>query len=295
MKSTSRILGKISIVFTILILISSTISAATKTKVSLTKSFSLLSFGEVTATDIGAMDEKNMYYGIDGVALLSSRNGYEAAYAVWKIDAAKGETFDDCTFTMIGRVWYQDAAQKAKNSLKVSVSTDNSTYKLVKEYKSTDNASDTQKFVHDLTQYVKGAKTVYVRMDFLVFDSPHIIGFRSISLVGNAGGQTVASESTVKSSAATSESTATPTVEAITPTAEISSLDESSEISSSDTESVESESETESEESSEPEDVDVENTGVSMGSLIGMMIASFVVGAAVGTAGTFFILKKRKA
>lgn len=160
--------------------------AVTGTKVSLTKSFSLLSFGEVSASDIGAYAEENMYYGIDGVALLSSRNGYEAAYAVWKLDAAAGETFHDFTFKMIGRTWYQDAAQKNNNSLKVSVSTNGIDYTLVKEYKSNDNASDTQELINDLSQYVQGASTVYVRLDFLVFDSPHIIGIRSVSLIGNA-------------------------------------------------------------------------------------------------------------
>ena len=116
---------------------------------------------------------------------------------------------NDCILTFVGRTWYQDAAQKENNSMKVSVSTDNQNYTLVKEYKSNDNADMNQTFTHDLSEYVKGASTVYVRFDFLVFDSPHIMGLSSLSLVGNIAGSTGQEAGTTEPNGATG-STDTP-------------------------------------------------------------------------------------
>lgn len=170
---------------------------ASKTKVALSKDFSFLPVGEVTTREIGAEASANMKFGVDGVPLLSARSGYEDAFATWKLEAAEGETFDDLMLTFVGRTWYQDAAQKDNNFMKVSVSTDNTNFALVKEYKSNDNADMDQEFSLDLSAYAKGASVVYVRFDFLVFDSPHCMGLKSLSLVGNANGGSGGSQNPV--------------------------------------------------------------------------------------------------
>ncbi len=160
-----------------------------KTKVEVAHTFNDLAFGEVEADEIGAVDESNMYFGIDGVALLTPRGGYETAYAVWKLSAAEGETLDDALFRFVGRTWFMDANQKDNNVLKVLVSTDGTDFTEVHAYHSNDNQSDTQKFELDLTQYVKGASQMYVKMEWLLFDSPHIMGIRSVTLEGNSNGK----------------------------------------------------------------------------------------------------------
>jgi len=151
--------------------------------------FSDLKFGEVEAGDIGADTESNMYFGIDGVALLTPRGGYETAYAVWKLSAAKGETLEDAMFRFVGRTWYLTPSQKDNNTLKVLVSTDGANYSEVHCYKSNDEQSDTQVFELDLTEYASGATDVYVKMEWLLFDSPHIMGIRSVTLIGNRTGK----------------------------------------------------------------------------------------------------------
>lgn len=158
------------------------------TMVSQFYAFNQLAFGEVEAEEIGAVSESNMYYGIDGVPLLSSRNGYEMAYATWKIEAAEGEPLNDLVLTIVGRVWYMDANQKDNNTLKVLVSVDGKSYTLVKTFHSNDDSNDAQKIVVELTDAIKGYGQAYVQLQWLVFDAPHIIGIRSISLTGNTAG-----------------------------------------------------------------------------------------------------------
>lgn len=150
--------------------------------------FSDMAFGEVEAGDIGADTESNMYFGIDGVALLTPRGGYETACAVWKLSAAKGETLDDAMFRFVGRTWYMTPDQKDNNTLKVLVSTDGENFTEVHCYKSNDEQSDTQVFELDLTEYASGASDVYVKMEWLLFDSPHVMGIRSVTLIGNRNG-----------------------------------------------------------------------------------------------------------
>ena len=157
-------------------------------KVELFQAFSDLPFGEVSAQDIGADSESNMYFGIDGVALLTPRGGYETASAVWKISAHKGEVLEDAIFRFIGRTWYITPDQKENNTLKVLVSTDGASFTEVKCYGSNDEPSDTQIFELNLTEYVAGASEVYVKMEWLLFDSPHIMGIRSVTLIGNTQG-----------------------------------------------------------------------------------------------------------
>lgn len=158
-------------------------------RVELFQAFSDLPFGEVSAKDIGADSESNMYFGIDGVALLTPRGGYETAYAVWKLSALPGEVLDDAIFRFMGRTWYLTPSQKENNTLKVLVSTDGTNFDEVECYRSNDEQSDTQIFEVNLTEYVAGASAVYVKMEWLLFDSPHIMGIRSVTLIGNTKGE----------------------------------------------------------------------------------------------------------
>ena len=155
--------------------------------------FNNLEQGEVTAEDIGAVNETNMYYGVDGVMLLSSRGGYEIASATWAIEAAAGEPINDLIFTFVGHTFYQDPAQKDNNYIKILVSVDNKSFNLAETYHSNDNVDDTQKFVTDLSKYVSGYGKAYVQMQFLTFDSPHIMGIRSVNLTANTAGINTAS------------------------------------------------------------------------------------------------------
>lgn len=267
MRITSKILGILSAVLITAVVLPAGAAAEGKTRVAKTLNFTDLAMGEVTTREIGAEKSENMKYGVDGVPLLSSRNGYENAYAIWKLDAAEGETLDDCVFTFVGHTFYQDAAQKENNSLKVSVSTDNENFTLVKEYKSNDNADTNQKFVHDLTEYAKGRSAVYVRMDFLVFDSPHIMGLSSLSIVGNAEGVGPTQEPT-------QEPTQAPTK------APVASETEATKAVTSTTGTV--------------APVDNSGNGLSAGAVVGIVAAAVVVLGGAGVA-VFFILKKKKA
>ncbi len=156
------------------------------TKVENTYSFEELPAGEVTAEDIGAIEESNLYYGLDGVALLSPRNGYEEASATWLIEAAEGETLNDCGLTIVGRTCYSVESVKNDHYLKVYASTDGVSYTLVKDFRANDNPDDNQEFPVDLTDVVKGSEKAYVKLEWMVFDSPHIFGIRSVTLTGNA-------------------------------------------------------------------------------------------------------------
>ncbi|MBQ8910369.1 MAG: hypothetical protein IJY91_04950, partial [Oscillospiraceae bacterium] len=157
-------------------------------KVELSQNFNTLTAGEVTAEDIGAVDEMNMYFGIDGVPLLSPRNGYEIASATWKLETEGKDPLYDCVLTIVGRTFYVNESVKDDNYLKVYASADGVNYTLVKEFRSNDNPDDTQRFTVDLTDVVKGNGQAYVKLEWLVFDSPHIFGIRSITLTGNTAG-----------------------------------------------------------------------------------------------------------
>ncbi len=158
------------------------------TMVTTSVNFNGLPKGEVDAADIGAVEEKNMYYGIDDVMLLSSRNGYEQASATWLLEAAEGEPLHDAVLTIVGRTFFVDVTQKDNNYLKVYASTDGITYTLLKDFRCNDNPDDTQRFTVDLTEVAKGYGKVYVKLEWMVFDSPHILGIRSISITGNTTG-----------------------------------------------------------------------------------------------------------
>ena len=150
--------------------------------------FNSLPQGEVSAADLGAVNEMNMYFGIDGVLLLSPRNGYEIATATWMIEAAPGEPLHDCVLTIVGRTYFVAESVKEDNYLRVHASTDGVNFTQVKEFRSNDNPDDTQRFTVDLTDVVKGSGKAYMKLEWLVFDSPHIFGIRSVTLTGNTAG-----------------------------------------------------------------------------------------------------------
>jgi len=150
--------------------------------------FNGLGAGEVTAEDIGAYHEENMFFGIDGVTLLSPRNGYEIASATWLLEAAEGEPLHDCVLTIVGRTWWTAASVKDDNYLKVYASPDGMNFTKMAEFRSNDNEDDTQRLVVDLTEAIKGFGKAYVKLEWLVFDSPHIFGIRSVTLTGNTQG-----------------------------------------------------------------------------------------------------------
>ena len=159
------------------------------TMVTTEANFNNLTQGEVTAEDIGAVTESNMYFGIDEMPLLSPRNGYEVATATWMVEAAEGEPLHDAVLTIVGRTfWGVVEEQKANHYLKVYASVDGINYKPVQDLRGTENEDDAQRFVVDLTSIVQGYSKCYVKLEWLVFDSPHIFGIRSVSLVGNTAG-----------------------------------------------------------------------------------------------------------
>lgn len=150
--------------------------------------FNTLTQGEVTAEDIGAVDASNMYYGMDDVALLSPRNGYEMATATWMVKAVEGEPLNDCVVKIVGRTWWMTESMKDQNYLKVYASVDGVNYTLAQEFRATDNESDTQIFTVDITEIVQGYAKAYVKLEWMVYDSPHIFGIRSVEITGNTTG-----------------------------------------------------------------------------------------------------------
>ena len=159
------------------------------TMVTANYNFNALTKGEVSAEDIGAAAEENMFFAIDDVPLLAPRNGYEIASATWMLAAAEGEPLLDCVLTITGRTfWGYTEDQKANHYLKVYASADGVNFTPVTEFRGTENEDDTQRFVVDLTSVVSGYGQAYVKLEWLVFDSPHIFGIRSVNLVGNTQG-----------------------------------------------------------------------------------------------------------
>ncbi len=158
------------------------------TMVTVSHNFNGLPNGELEAEDIGAVEEKFMYYDQQEMQLLCARNGYESAHAVWLLEAAEGEPLHDAVLTIVGRTWFKDPAQKDNNSLRVYASVDNITYTEVHKFTSNDNPDDTQRFTVDLTEVAKGYGQVYVKLEWLVFDTPNIMGIRSVTITGNTAG-----------------------------------------------------------------------------------------------------------
>lgn len=158
------------------------------TMVTATSNFNGLPEGEVTAEDIGAVEESNLYYGMEGNTLLAPRNGYEVATATWLLEAAEGEPLFDAVLTIVGRTWWIMEDVKNDHYLKVYASVDGVIYKQVEEFRSNDNADDTQRLTVDLSSVCAGYGQVYVKLEWFVKDSPYIFGIRSVSLTGNTAG-----------------------------------------------------------------------------------------------------------
>lgn len=150
--------------------------------------FNTLAKGEVSAEDIGAVKATNMFFGMDDVPLLCPRNGYEMATATWMVQAAEGEPLHDCVVTITGRTWWMTEAMKDQNYLKVFASVDGVNFTQVSEFRATDVEDDTQRFTVDVTEVVKGYAKAYIKLEWMVYDSPHIFGIRSVKIVGNTTG-----------------------------------------------------------------------------------------------------------
>ncbi len=150
--------------------------------------FNTLTQGEVSAEDIGAVEATNMFFGMDDVPLLSPRNGYEMASATWMVQAAEGEPLHDCVVKITGRTWWLTENMKDQHYLRVYASVDGVNYTLAKEFRATDEESDTQIFTVDITEVVKGYAKAYVKLEWMLYDSPHIFGIRSVNIVGNTTG-----------------------------------------------------------------------------------------------------------
>ena len=158
------------------------------TMVTATHNFNGLPEGEVEASQIGAEEESNLYYGMEGNTLLAPRNGYEVSTAVWKLEAAEGEPLYDAVLTIVGRTWWIVEDVKNDHYLKVYASVDGVIYKQVEEFRANDNEDDTQRLTVDLTEVCAGYGQVYVKLEWYVKDSPYIFGIRSVSLTGNTAG-----------------------------------------------------------------------------------------------------------
>ena len=150
--------------------------------------FNTLAKGEVTAEDIGAVNATNMFFGMDDVPLLSPRNGYEMATATWMVQAAEGEPLHDCVVTITGRTWWLTESMKDQNYLKVFASVDGVNFTQVTEFRATDVEDDTQRFTVDVTEVIQGYAKAYIKLEWMVYDSPHIFGIRSVNIVGNTTG-----------------------------------------------------------------------------------------------------------
>lgn len=150
--------------------------------------FNTLAAGPVSAEDIGAVDATNMYYGMDETTLLSPSNGYEMANATWMVQAAEGEPLHDCVVKITGRTWWITESVKDQNYLKVYASVDGVNFTLVQDFRATDDESDTQIFTVDVTEVVKGYAKAYIKLEWMLYDSPHIFGIRNVSIVGNTTG-----------------------------------------------------------------------------------------------------------
>jgi len=160
------------------------------TMVTMNANFNALPQGEVSAEDIGAVAESSLLFGMEDVPLLCPKDGYRAASATWMLEAAEGEPLHDCILTIVGRTfWGVVEEQKANHYLKVYASVDGLNFKLAHEFRGTESEDDTQRFVVDLTEFVKGYGQAYVKLEWMMYDSPHFFGIRSVNLVGNTAGK----------------------------------------------------------------------------------------------------------
>ena len=155
--------------------------------VSAIQSFTSLPVGEVDKDAIEALKSANLTFGYKKTPLLTAKKAGMDAYATWKLNAVEGEPFVDCYLTMIGRFGYVDPALKDTASIRVYLSTDGETFTEVKEILPTEDQSDTQKIVVDLSNQTYGLSEFYVKIYWSSKDDPSAMGLRCMALVANAG------------------------------------------------------------------------------------------------------------
>ena len=169
--------------------------------------------------------------------------------------------------------------------MKIFVSKDGTTYTLVKTYTSNDNSDFNQKFINDLTKYVKGASTVYVKMDWLVFDSPHIFGIKAVTIVGNSNGIDKTPATTTITATAPAAAVTTTTAESVTSETSAESVDNAyGDLTSSET--------TTSTTTQTPVRAGTSN-GVSAGIVILIVLVNDVV-IGGGAAAAYYLIKMKK-
>ena len=154
---------------------------ATHTKVSAYYDFTKLSKGNVTAEDIGAIAASKMYFGIDNVPLLTPSGGYLVASATWKLDAADGDYIKDAFITFNGYLRFNNIEMKDRNRLTVYVSGDGVNFIKVEDLHP-GNEMEMVKTEIDLTKYLKGSTSMYVKLEWELFESPWVLGIQNLQL-----------------------------------------------------------------------------------------------------------------
>lgn len=153
----------------------------THTKVSVHYDFTTLSKGDVTAEDIGAIAASKMYFGIDGVPLLTPNGGYLVASATWKLDAADGDFIKDAFITFNGYLRFNNVEMIDRNRLSVYVSGDGVNYTKVVDLHPGDQTSMVKTEI-DLTNYLKGSTSMFVKLEWELFESPWVLGIKDLTL-----------------------------------------------------------------------------------------------------------------
>lgn len=151
------------------------------TKASAYYDFTTLSKGDVTAEDIGAVEANKMYYGIDNTQYLTPNGGYLVAYATWKLNAAEGDFIKDAYVTFNGYLRFLNVEMKDRNRLTVYVSGDGINFIKAADLHSTDTLSVVKTEI-DLTQYVRGYTSMYVKLEWELFESPWVMGIQNLQL-----------------------------------------------------------------------------------------------------------------
>lgn len=157
------------------------VDTGTHTKVSQYHDFTTLPKGDVNAEVLGAVAADKMYFGIDGVPLLTPNGGYRVTYATWKLDAAEGDTIRDAFVTFNGYLRFNNVEMKDRNRLSVYVSTDGVNFIKVEDLHPGDG-TDPVKTELDVTKYLQGASTMYVKLEWELFESPWVLGIQDLQL-----------------------------------------------------------------------------------------------------------------
>lgn len=160
----------------------------TRMAVSNVMSYTSLPVGDVSKETLNAHKSANLFFGYNKTPLLTPAEAGEDAYVTWKLTAPEGEDFVDCHLTLVGRFGYVDESLKDTSVMKIAYSIDGEkSYAVAHEITPTEDQSDTQQIVVDLSDYTYGVSEVYVRVYWTSKDDPSAMGLRSASLVANAG------------------------------------------------------------------------------------------------------------